>query len=79
MAAPGVQVTKEEAHRFAQVWRYKGIVILMDDAHLQFATDFANAAVKSLLDNVRAAQAAKARPIVEGVNEHTNISEVKRT
>ena len=82
MAAPGVQVTKEEAHRFAQVWRYKGIVILMDDAHLQFATDFANAAVKSLLDNVRAAQAAKAakaKPIVEGVNEHTNISEVKRS
>ena len=79
MAAPGVQVTKEEAHRFAQVWRYQGIVILMDDAHLQFATDFANAAVKSLLDNVRAAQAAKARPIVEGVNENSNISEVKRT
>lgn len=72
MAAPGVQVTKEEAHRFAQVWRYKGIVILMDDAHLQFATDFANAAVKSLLDNVRASQAA--RPKIVPANEHTDVN-----
>lgn len=75
--AQEVQVSLEEAHKFAQVWRYKGIVILMDDAHLQFATDFANVALQSLMARVRAAQ-PKPKLIVEGVNEHSDVSEAKR-
>jgi hypothetical protein len=73
MAAQSLQVSREEAHKFAQVWRYKGIVILMDDAHLQFATDFANIALQNLLQRVKASQAAKPK-LVEGVNEHADIT-----
>jgi len=74
--AQGVQVGIEEAHKFAQVWRYRGIVILLDEAHLQFATDFANVALQSLLARVRASQAKQ--KFVEGVNEHANISEASK-
>jgi hypothetical protein len=77
MAAQSVQVSREEAHKFAQVWRYKGIVILMDDAHLQFATDFANVALQNLLQRVKASQAAKPK-LVEGVNEHANVSDIAK-
>jgi len=72
MAAQGVQVTIEETRKFSHVWRYRGIVILMDDVHLQFATDFANVALQSFLGRVRASQVKSA--LVSKVNEHADVS-----
>jgi hypothetical protein len=72
--AQAVQVGLEETRKFAHVWRYKGIVILLDDAHLQFATDFANVVLQSFLSKV---QAAQAKPKLVAANEHTDVSAIK--
>jgi len=40
------QVTKESTRAFSNAWDQKGIKIIIDDVHLQFATDWANICLK---------------------------------
>ena len=48
------QVVKEEAAKFAQVWRHNGLFIAIDDAHIQFATDFANVVLRNFIQQCQA-------------------------
>lgn len=43
------QVERGEALKFAQVWKHNGISIILSDAHIDFATDFANVVLRSLV------------------------------
>lgn len=68
---PGVPtVLPAEAERFAQVWRYNGVAVMLDKAHCQFATDFANTVLRSFLQMMQAQamaalkQAQAQKPIV---------------
>lgn len=45
----GLKVTPEEARKFASVWSQNGIVIPMQDCHIQFAADFANVVLTSFI------------------------------
>jgi hypothetical protein len=76
-----IGVPREAVDGFAQVWRYKGVSIALDDAHKQFAYDFAMTvlsqalqqfnAVQQQMNQAQATQPAEAAPekpslIVEG-------------
>lgn len=70
---PGIPtVLPAEAEKFAQVWRYNGVAVMLDKTHCQFATDFANTVLRSFMQMMqaqaiaalKAAQAQK--PIVTG-------------
>jgi hypothetical protein len=50
------KVDKSQVEGFAKVWNYRGIAIVMDDAHIQFAVDFANVMLRSFVQQVAAAQ-----------------------
>ena len=45
---PQVQVS--EATNFAKQWTFKGLAIPLDEASVQFATDFANVCLKSFVE-----------------------------
>lgn len=59
-------MTSADAKKFGQVWTHKGIAIFMDDAHYQFAADFANIVLKSFVEDAqrRAAEAAKPKVVL---------------
>jgi hypothetical protein len=61
-----MQLSLQDAKNFGKVWTHKGICIFMDDAHYQFAADFANIAIKSFIENAQraAVEAAKKKQIV---------------
>lgn len=42
--------TKNHVDGFARKWTHKGIAIFLDDAHKQFAVDFANVIVSSFVE-----------------------------
>ena len=54
------KVTKEEAKKFSNVWNFKGIAIIVDDVHCEFASNFANVVLKSFVENLMRQQAAEA-------------------
>ena len=63
-------VDKSVAQGFSKVWNKGGITILLDDTAIQFATDFANIALRSFVvdqmqkfEAMRAAQAAQAAAV----------------
>lgn len=65
------KVTLEDAKSFAKVWNYKGISVPLDEVHAQFATDYANIAIRSFIEFTMAqakaraeAEAAKAAPLI---------------
>ena len=47
------QVSLQDAKKFAQVWTHKGVAIVQTDAHLQFAADFANIALRSFIEEAQ--------------------------
>jgi hypothetical protein len=51
------QISKEETQKFAKVWTYNGIVVALDDAAFQFATDFSNVLLRQVFSGM--AQAAQ--------------------
>ena len=67
------QVTKQQVAGFASVWDHKGVKIILNDIHIQFAMDFANVVLRNFVQQVAAqqmvaAQAAAAKKIIaEGV------------
>jgi hypothetical protein len=59
------QVKLEEAKKFAQIWNYKGVALIVDDAHCQFAADFANTVLRSFVQQLQMQQAQAAQPKVQ--------------
>jgi hypothetical protein len=59
-------LNKDDAKNFGKVWTHNGIAIFMDEAHYQFAADFANVAIKSFIEDAQrlAVEAAKKKQIV---------------
>jgi len=49
-------VDKSQVEGFARVWTYKGVALCLNDAHIQFAADFANVMLRSFVQQVAAAQ-----------------------
>jgi hypothetical protein len=45
------QVGPQEAKNFSSKWTYKGLAVIMDEAHLQFSTDFANCVLRSFIEH----------------------------
>lgn len=45
------QLPKTEAQKYSKVWTYNGVAITLDDTSIQFATDFANLAVKGFIES----------------------------
>lgn len=43
------QVNKNEAVNFSKVWTHNGLAIVLSDAHIDFAVDFANVVLKSFV------------------------------
>ena len=62
-----IDIPKEQIDGFARVWTYKGLAINLDDAHKQFAVDFAKLLLASFIEGQlhaqQAAQAAQANKI----------------
>lgn len=65
------KVSPTDAVGFAKVWKFKGLAMPLSDVHTQFATDFANIAIRSFIEftvaqaKARAeAERAKAAPLV---------------
>lgn len=56
--------TKAHADGFAKAWNHKGVAIFLDDVHKQFAVDFANMIVASVLEQQQRAAAEAAKPKV---------------
>jgi hypothetical protein len=56
-------VTKEMTQAFAKAWNFNGIKMILDNTSLQFATDWANIALKSYVDDLiqKALQAKAAK------------------
>lgn len=67
------KVQRQEAANFAKVWNHKGVALVIQDAHIEFATDFANVVLRNFIQmcqqQVTNANSAKPEPkklIVEG-------------
>ena len=63
------QVNKDQVAGFAKVWTYKGVAILLNEMHIEFAKDFANVMLRNFVQQIAqqqmaAAQAAAAKNIV---------------
>lgn len=54
-----MQLTANDAKKFAQVWTHRGVVIPLNDVHLQFAADFATVAIRSFLEDAQQKAAAR--------------------
>jgi hypothetical protein len=74
MTQPQFKVNKSEADAFAKVWNYKGIAIHLDDASIQFATDFSNVVLRNFIGMCQAQAELEAKQksnkiIVEGLDK----------
>ena len=63
------KVDRKQVEGFAKVWTYRGVALLLNDAHIQFAADFANVMLNSIVQQVTqqqaaALKAAKAKEII---------------
>jgi ornithine carbamoyltransferase len=43
------QITKQQVAELAKIWKYKGLIVALDDAAIQFATDISNDVLRSLI------------------------------
>lgn len=43
------QVTKNDAEGFSKQWTHNGLAIVLNDVHIQFATDFANIVLRNFV------------------------------
>lgn len=66
------KVNYSDAEGFSKVWNHKGIIIPLQEPHIQFATDYANVVLNSFVQQTlqasaakqKAAEEAKAKPLV---------------
>jgi hypothetical protein len=64
-----LKIDRKQVEGFAKVWTYKGVALCLNDAHIQFAADFAQQVLISFIENVKkqqmaAMEAAKAKQII---------------
>jgi hypothetical protein len=59
------KVDKSQVEGFAKVWTYRGVALVMNDAHIQFAADFANVMLRSFVQQVAAAQKPQPPQVTE--------------
>jgi hypothetical protein len=61
-----IRLSPKDVAGFARVWKYKGVSIILPDAAMQFALDFAQLALTQFAQQVQtqAVAAAKAKQIV---------------
>ena len=52
------QVDRKSVEGFARVWTYKGVALVLNDAHVQFAMDFANVMLRNFVQQVAQQQMA---------------------
>lgn len=57
---PAFRVSPTDATDFAKVWKYKGLSVPLTEVHAQFATDFANIAIRSFIEFTMAQAKARA-------------------
>ena len=55
------QVNKDQVVGFAKVWTYKGVAILLNEMHIEFAKDFANVMLRNFVQQVAQQQMAAAQ------------------
>ena len=64
------QVDRKSVEGFARVWNHNGVTLILNDAHIDFARDFANVTLRNFVSQVAqqqmAAAQAAAPKIVEG-------------
>jgi hypothetical protein len=58
------KIDRKQVEGFAKVWTYKGVALCLNDAHIQFAADFANVMLQSFVQQV-AQQKPKPPAVVE--------------
>ena len=63
------QVDRKSVEGFAKIWNHNGVALLLNDAHIDFARDFANVTLRNFVQQVAqqqmaAAQATAAKKIV---------------
>jgi hypothetical protein len=64
------QISKEETKRFAEQWRYNSLCVPMDDAALQFASDWANTVLRSVVPLImKSAMTAAVAMVQKNVND----------
>lgn len=56
-----LNVNQKDARDFSRVWTNRGVAIVLQDVHLQFAADFANVVLKSFIETAQQAQAEAAK------------------
>jgi len=63
-------VDRKSVEGFARVWNHNGVTLILNDAHIDFARDFANVTLRNFVSQVAqqqmAAAQAAAPKIVEG-------------
>jgi hypothetical protein len=59
------KVSLDDAKNFAKVWTYNGIAMPLDGIHCQFATDYANVAIRSFIEYMTAQAKARAQAAEE--------------
>lgn len=52
------KIDRKQVEGFAKVWTYNGVALLLNDAHIQFASDFAQQCLISFVQQVAKQQAA---------------------
>jgi len=58
-------VDRKQVEGFAKVWTYRGVALCLNDAHIEFAKDFANVMLRSFVAEVAAAQKPKPPQVIE--------------
>lgn len=65
-------IQRQEAARFATIWNHKGVAIVIQDVHIDFATDFANVVLRNF---IQMCQQQAANQVPKPVQENTLITE----
>jgi hypothetical protein len=46
------KVDRKSVEEFSRIWTYKGVALCLNDAHVQFAADFANVVLRSFVQQI---------------------------
>ncbi len=67
------KVSPGDVQNFARAWDLRGIKMILDETSLQFATDFANTAIRSYVDHlVEQAHKLNAEKAVQGSGKNAD-------
>ena len=55
------QVDRKSVEGFAKIWNHNGVALLLNDAHIDFARDFANVTLRNFVTMVAQQQMAASK------------------